>query len=101
MSGHVRPERPVTFVRNRRSRWSGKRIYAARARSFSATVWQAMASWRNFEGVNGGGMGGIPEDYRNVPRYEPARPAAAVAHPKRGQSLDFCSWRMGSLRSAL
>jgi hypothetical protein len=25
MSGHVRPERPVTFRRNLRSGWSGKR----------------------------------------------------------------------------
>ncbi len=29
MPGHVRPEQPVTFVRNQRSHWSGKRTSQA------------------------------------------------------------------------
>ena len=32
MSGHVRSERPVTFVRNQRSHWSGKRTWLRKQR---------------------------------------------------------------------
>ena len=49
MSGHVRPERPVTFVRNQRSRWSGIRnlpvnvSFATIENAAKSRIWTAVS----------------------------------------------------------